>query len=153
MLIGTDAMKTVVPVYHLITCIHPSPSEMQVCKCWGQFLKEVIWQTVLGISYRTWVNTHSSLCNTQGEFIAYKWALHKPVTLFKRLPILVHEKWWQQGHKLHLILDFRLFAWSTFCLGIPALDLLLGFDASMPTLLHKTVSREAVMVPMYLIPG
>lgn len=36
MLIGTDAIKTVVPVYHLI---RPSPSEMQVCKCWGQIFK------------------------------------------------------------------------------------------------------------------
>lgn len=39
MLIGTDAIKTVVPVYHLITCICPSPSEMQVCKWWGQIFK------------------------------------------------------------------------------------------------------------------
>lgn len=38
---------------------------------------------MLGISYMTWVKTHSSLCNAEGEFIAYEWALHKPQACWK----------------------------------------------------------------------
>lgn len=39
MLIGTDAVKPVVPVYQLITCIHPSAFEIHVYKCLDQIFK------------------------------------------------------------------------------------------------------------------
>lgn len=148
MLISTDAIKPVVPVYQLITCIHPSPFEIHVYKCLGQIFKrdylildatddtghiiqDLSWATASFATHRENVLPTNGLCTN-----------HKPVG-----------KLWRHGHKLHLILDFRLFAWSTFCLGLPALDLLLGFDTSMPTLPHKTAAREEVMVPMYLILG
>lgn len=75
------------------------------------------------------------------------------ITLFQRLFTLFHGKLWHQAHNLHLIRDFRLFAWSAFWFGLPVLGLLLGFDTSVPTLPHKTAAREGVMVFVYLRPA
>lgn len=58
----------------------------------------------------------------------------RAIILFQRLLTSVRGKLCQQGHKLHLILDLRPFAWSAFCSRLPALNLLLGFDTSVPTL-------------------
>lgn len=130
-----DAIKTVVPVSHLITYVHPWPSERHMCMCLGQ-----IYLGWFDTRCHRWHWADRTGPDSQPQFLEpHSGRVYCPQTitlfqrpLFQRLLTSIHGKLWQQGHKLHLSLDSR--PWSAFCSRLPALHLLLSCDTSVPAL-------------------